>query len=93
MNNTEGPWKREANTIVKRKQDGSLAMNIIGMTQVQYREQGQEAVANLRLIAAAPDMLDALFMVKQYLQLGEFYHSKVDVYKAVTDAVSLATKG
>lgn len=93
MTHTPGPWHREANTIVKRGQDGQLVMNIIGMSGVSYRRQGREAVDNLKLIAAAPDMLKALEMAKDYLYYGSLHHHKQEVIKAIIEAVNLATKG
>lgn len=93
MNHTPGPWRREVNTIVVRNKDGSLVRNIVSMTQKDYRKLGHEAVDNMRLMAAAPEMFEALQIAKDYILLNQLNHTRLDVYKAVTEAINLAEKG
>lgn len=93
MEYTPRPWHREANTIVHRNKDGSLQSTIISMTQKEYRKLGQEAVGNMKLMAAAPAMYEALQIAKDYILLNTLNYTKFDAYKAITEAINLADKG
>ena len=56
---TKGPWKIDSGEALKvRNVSGSIAM--IMQTHLRGRRSSDETRANARLIAAAPDMLEAL---------------------------------
>ena len=56
---TPGPWEVDASECLKvRNTSGSIAM--IMQTHLRGRRNNDETHANARLIAAAPDMLEAL---------------------------------
>ena len=59
FNPTPGPWEVDSGECLKVRNDsGSIAM--IMQTHLRGRRGNDETHANARLIAAAPDLLDAL---------------------------------
>lgn len=62
---TPGPWTPEFGEAyrVRAQQDGgqvAIMMNLKGQHGLAGRRNGDEVAANARLIAAAPELLDAL---------------------------------
>ena len=62
---TPGPWTPEFGEAyrVRAQQDGgqvAIMMNLKGQHGMAGRRTGEEVAANARLIAAAPDLLEAL---------------------------------
>ena len=58
----ERPW---ASTVFRRDHDGSEANALVAMT---FAGSVDEAVANARLIAAAPSLLEALNSVRDWIR-------------------------
>jgi len=60
---TPGPWKVDSGEALKvRNNSGSIAT--IMQTHLTGRRSNDETMANARLIAAAPDMLEALSIAR-----------------------------
>ena len=60
---TPGPWGADDNGDIYAKRNGvneQIAFALYDLAYPEHAEWGDEAKANARLIAAAPDMLDAL---------------------------------
>ena len=67
---TPGPWTPEFGEAyrVRSQQDGgqiAIMMNLKGQFGLAGRRSGDEVAANARLIAAAPDLLEALEKIAQ----------------------------
>lgn len=65
---TPGPWTPEFGEAyrVRAQQDGgqvAIMMNLKGRHGLAGRRNGDEVAANARLIAAAPELLDALELI------------------------------
>lgn len=88
---TPGPWKKVANAVIKCNKEGNPEFVVCQMTSKQYKEQGQLAMANLKLIAAAPAMFEALEIAREYILMGD--RPRAEAYQRVVDAISLAKKG
>lgn len=95
---TPGPWKAhfEEAYFVTGPDLGRVAMmmNLKGAHGLGGRRSGAEAAANCRLIAAAPDMLEALRKAVALLA-GVCVHSPelepYETYEAVSAAIAKAT--
>ena len=72
---TPGPWKAhfEEAYFVTGPDLGRVAMmmNLKGAHGMGGRRSGDESAANARLIAAAPDLLQSLKEVVDWLELGD----------------------
>ena len=68
----------------------AIATNLRGRHGMGGRRDGSEVAANVRLIAAAPDMLEALQLVRDYIVtmkgMGHEYQVAIDaaISKATT---------
>ena len=74
---TPGPWTPEFGEAyrVRAKQDGgqvAIMMNLKGRHGLAGRRTGDEVAANARLIAAAPELLEALLSAKNTLVAFKF---------------------
>lgn len=86
MTYTPGPWKAhfEEAYYVTGPDLGRVAMmmNLKGAHGLGGRRTGDESAANCRLIAAAPDLLEALQLVRDYVAtmkgMGHQYQVEID---------------
>lgn len=90
MSHTPGPWTVTEDSFV-RQVEGTPRLYVASMVNIPYRCGGQEEeVANARLIAAAPELLEALWSAENALEEG--YEPTV-VLRAVRAAIAKATGG
>ncbi|MFA5187055.1 MAG: hypothetical protein WC551_11285 [Patescibacteria group bacterium] len=75
---TPGPWRRIQNHILSI--DANVAMTLsegMSASKVEHRISKEEAEANAHLIAAAPDMLEALLdLLQRHCNLCVAYHGE-----------------
>jgi hypothetical protein len=94
---TPGPWKAhfEEAYFVTGPDLGRVAMmmNLKGAHGMGGRRSGDESAANARLIAAAPDLLDALQHIQRCIPLGGFaqIHYQSDTWAQIDAAIEKAT--
>ena len=69
MRHTPGPWRRSEGGAIFGS-DGKL-IQICGEYSVRFGEGTEEALANARLIAAAPDLLEACKALLTMMQGGD----------------------
>jgi hypothetical protein len=97
---TPGPWTIGQNTIdtfgdVRR---GHISIDAIrwGSFAICYRheinETDDECIANAKLIAAAPDMLEALIKAKRMYEEVEPVGGYQGVYKSICNSINKAIK-
>jgi len=76
---TQGPWTAhfDEDYFVRGSDGGRVAMmqNLKGLHGLGGRRTGEESAANCRLIAAAPDLLDALNMALDELMVAGFSYN------------------
>ena len=95
---TPGPWliaesvvSRHAVTNMRRIRSKNEGLEHGAVCDVYGIQDGSEASANARLIAAAPDLLDALYLVRDYIATmkgnGHEYSMSIDA------AIAKATGG
>ena len=81
---SEGRWELDGDLIFSEKDDVICDVNPIGMTKTVYRNSSKEAIANAKLIAAAPLLLDALTNILNIMNDSECvagYHLNGDIAK------------
>ena len=84
---TKGPWEVDASECLKvRNTSGSIAM--IMQTHLRGRRSNDETHANARLIAAAPDMLEALMLTQRTGMSGA---QQLEAMQAARAAIAKAT--
>jgi hypothetical protein len=66
---TQGEWAFDDNEIYSESTDHGAAICTMNTTSMHFTEE--EVKANVRLIAAAPDLLEALQSLVQYLEWRE----------------------
>lgn len=94
---TPGPWKAhfEEAYFVTGPDLGRVAimMNLKGAHGLGGRRSGDESAANAHLIAAAPEMLEALRLAHVYINGGTGYtpENHKAAYEAVRAAIAKAT--
>ena len=88
---TPGPWEPNSGTASKRYVL-SGAGYVIAEVPLD-RNYKHQAEANARLIAAAPDLLEALEMAIRALQDHDIDESMAGEFEILTDAFARATKG
>lgn len=78
---TPGPWSNSGlngtNYFIDTQDDRTGGL--VSICQVPY-DNGEDAVANARLIAAAPEMLAALKEVVAYYDTGRWPHEELPGY-------------
>ena len=89
---TPGPWEINNHKVTTRiftlnSDDGSADVCDINRVFVKYGR----AYANAKLIAAAPEMLEALIKVQSFGCRVDELECKKDVIKAVKEAIEKAT--
>ncbi len=82
---TPGPWTPEFGEAyrVRAQQDGgqvAIMTNLKGRDGLAGRRNGDEVAANARLIAAAPELLEAAKLVLEWYE-AEDNHSGTDFYQ------------
>ena len=84
MKHTPGPWVTENDHIVVRNYDGKLTrLDSIAKVFPDF-PLSDEAIANARLIAAAPDLLDALKVMLHGEEIGECECQKTGFPRLIT---------
>ena len=73
MTHTPGPWSVLAGTIIKSNDRGYIAK-----TPAANMPTFEEDRANARLIAAAPDLLEALKHMVLAFDVGDFAHTTLN---------------
>lgn len=96
MKHTPGPWTPEFGEAyrVRAQQDGgqvAIMMNLKGRHGLAGRRNGDEVAANARLMAAAPELMDALKALLNYDNLGAY--ERADVRQKARAAIAKATGG
>ena len=79
---TPGPWVVDGD-VIRGDQQRNGSISVASMLDVSYpygRRAGESKHANARLIAAAPDLLDAAKLVIAWYE-AEDDHSKADFYQ------------
>lgn len=68
---SKGQWDY-FNQFVHVRGSHGIAQAILSQSDAPFRDRAAEAEANVRLIAAAPDLVDALIEIMAYLQETEW---------------------
>jgi hypothetical protein len=94
---TPGPWTvDDGETLRIRGADKSSVCTINWLT-LTSRRLAPEGYANARLIAAAPDLLDALLRLVARIEvnggIGEYTAGPAFVMQSAYDAIAKATRG
>lgn len=89
---TPGPWKVTDDGCIYFK-DGFIG-EAYQFNPGLYGEKQEDApmMANAKLIAAAPEMLEALKDLLQYGHIGGLFHMRDSYYKARKQATNLVAK-
>lgn len=97
---TPGPWRvsDQCATIIKRdfrmigSNEGELIANTAGHPNSGFFPSDEEAIANARLIAAAPDLLEALQHIMRCIPIGGFVqiHHGSSTWRQISDAIGKA---
>jgi hypothetical protein len=90
MHHTLGPWRLEGSEIVSGYGDARTAIAyVIGGNGMAYEEDAAntECAANARLIAAAPDMLQAMQFI-----LSDAAMTVADAREVAREAIKLAAQ-
>jgi len=95
---TPGPWSFLEGEDDETPTSGPLTIcdraNLDDLANVYSRDDAtvsvpfEEAIANARLIAAAPDLLDALTLLVRHCELGGYDGAPVDLARALLDRIS-----
>lgn len=102
MTHTPGPWKAYQKQGTQGQGlpqwrihgpgvTGSIATVDFDLTQPTVRKQNENVSANAHLIAAAPELLEALKIMKDMLQGQYAGWDAMDEYHIVADAIAKAT--
>ena len=88
---TPAPWIADLGEAyrVRAQQDGgqvAIMMNLKGQHGLAGRRSGDEVAANARLIAAAPELLEACRLVEQAQRDGDY----MTAFRAVSAAIAKA---
>ena len=81
---TKGKWELDADFIFSENDEVICDTNPIGITKTVFRRSEEEFLANGRLIAAAPELLNALIGVLNIMNDSEGvagYHLNGDIAK------------
>ena len=104
MKHTKGPWKiGKSNIMTVKEEYGDIRKGYIdidsdrwGGLAICYRheinESDAECEANAKLIAAAPDLLEALLKVRKYANENGLEKKLFDLFYIADTAIDKATK-
>src|ERR1035437_1836628 len=99
---TPGPWRYDADCGLVRESPGDdINIGSAELAEVMWVERSgmtdadseRETNANANLMAAAPEMLEALKRAQSNLQICAIMDSSIDTLDVVDAAIALATGG
>jgi hypothetical protein len=95
VSHTPGPWIVTEDSYI-RQAEGEKRLYIAALVDIPHRLEGKTE-ANARLIAAAPELLEALKVIANRLTKGPRHNGKSKVQQAITAvaeaAIAKATGG
>jgi hypothetical protein len=85
MNHTKGEWIAKEGQIYPQETGKTLAL-------IPYFDEGnEEQVANQKLIAAAPNLLEVLMKIRNELRFGNYMGNRVEaMIQTASEAISKA---
>jgi hypothetical protein len=91
MNHTPGPWEHTGNGDIQGNEDNGHGMGPVDVCSVYLRTVKGRTEANARVIAAAPDLLNACLRALMLLSDPEADENEADrVTLVLVDALRLA---
>lgn len=88
-NHTAGPWAHDDHEIYSEQTDHGAAICTMNTTSAHFTKD--EAEANARLIAAAPELLAALIQAYSFMVTNKEYQGR-EILNTIQNAIQTAVK-